>query len=332
MSIEVPAFVDAHVHLDKAFHLEVIDAPIRDVHDAIRVTAALQRAGSAGDPRAAADRLLGEMVRHGTTAARVHVEVNAMVGTDAVRWHRVLAEKWADDIDLQLVAFPQLGWDGELMEEAMRLGCDVVGGCPYADDDQAAHVRQVFDLAERLDRPVDLHVDFTDDPDVHHVDEVIAETVRCGWAGRVAVGHVTSLAAMAPEARAARLRALAAAGVAVVILPATDLFLNGAMAPFNELVAAGVDVAIASNNVQNAFTPFGRADLLQLAWLTAVTQRADPCALLDAITTVPARILGLGERADRVVLDTDVPAEVVAGPARVTGRRRRPRTPPTAAR
>ena len=75
MTMEVPAFVDAHVHLDKAFHLDAIDEPIRDVHDAIRVTAELQRTGRTGDPRPAAERLLGELVRHGTTAARVRAFV-----------------------------------------------------------------------------------------------------------------------------------------------------------------------------------------------------------------------------------------------------------------
>ena len=337
--VVTPSFVDAHVHLDKAFHLQALvgaEARFDGVEDAIAVTAALQRDGRTGDQVAAAERVLGSMVAHGTTAARVHVEIGPALGTEPVAWHLALKEAWADRIHLQLVAFPQHGLAGDttLLAEAMRLGCEVVGGCPYADVDQAAHVHDVFALADGLGAPLDLHVDFCDDPTAHHVDDVVAEAAARGWTGRVVVGHVTSLAAMAVAERRQRVAALAAAGVALITLPATDAFLGGridghrAVAPYAELVAGGVDVAVATNNTQNAFTPFGRGDLLQTAWLAAVLGHVAPgaghAALLRSITEVPAAVLGLGQwdarpgaAADLVVHDTVEPAEVVAGPARV---------------
>jgi cytosine deaminase len=340
--VVVPGFVDAHVHLDKAFHLDAITArgvTIAGVSDAIGVTSVLQRDQEPGENRANAEALLARMVRHGTTAARVHVEVNPEHGAEPVRWHTALARRWFDRIELQLVAFPQQGLLHEpgllaALEEAMRLGCTVVGACPYSDEDQVAHVRAVFDLAARYEAPVDLHLDFSDDPSMHVVDDVVAETEARGWQGRVVVGHVTSLAAMTVDAVDRRAASLAAARIGVVALPVTDVFLGGrstghrALAPLAHLRAKGVVVAIATNNTQNAFTPFGTGSLLQTAWLAGVIGHAAPgsdhVALLEMITRAPAAVMGLdrvgtdpGCRADLVVLDTERPSEVVAAPAAV---------------
>jgi cytosine deaminase len=340
--VAIPGLVDAHVHLDKAFHLDAIEtsgSSVGSVQQAIAVTASVQQTMTEASARAAAERLLASMVRHGTTAARVHVEIGPSLGAGPVRWHRRLQEDWSDRIRLQLVAFPQLGLLREpglpaLLEEAMALGGRVVGAGPPADDDQEEHIRVAFGLADRLDAPIDLHLDFTDDPAVHFIDAVAAAAAERGWRRRVVVGHVTSLAAMDPEAFGRRAAALAAAEVGVVSLPVTDLFLGGrdtghrAVAPLRALRAAGVTVAIATNNTQNAFTPFGKGSLLQTAWLAGVVDHigpgADRRALLDMVTTAPAELLGItdhgiagGRRADVVVLDTDSVADVVAGPADV---------------
>jgi len=327
--VVLPGLVDAHVHLDKAFHLDAIDRPIRSVHDAIACTADVQRRLGPEVLRPNAERLLQQMVRHGTTAARVHVELTPALGIDAVRWHREVAAEWADRITLQLVAFPQHGLfhDGSLLpllDEALDAGCTVLGACPYSDDDQLAHIAHVFEVAARRKVPLDFHIDFTSDRDVHFVDDVVHLASLPGWRHRVAVGHVTSLASMDDDARGSRAHALAEAGVSLISLPATDTFLERQLAPIEELAAAGVTVAVATNNVQNAFTPFGRGDLLQMAWLAGIVGRVDHRVLLSMVTSAPARILGLtghgldeGCRADVVVLDTDRVVDAVAGPARV---------------
>ena len=158
-----------------------------------------------------------------------------------------------------------------------------------------------------------------------------------GWQGRVAIGHLTELAAPDEAGRGDHAR-LQAAGIAVITLPATDLYLMGRgdrvnvrarPHPGQRLLAAGVTVAAATNNVQNAFTPVGNADPLLLTYLLVVGAHmggeADMAAALDLVTTAPARILGRpmhgpvsGARADLVVLDATTLAEVVGGvPARV---------------
>jgi len=340
----LPGLVDAHVHLDKAYQLEALAAigmPLGALPQALAATSAVHRSLTDDERGAAAERLLSRMVRHGTTAARVHVELGG-TGSDEVRWHVELARAWSDRITLQLVAFPQHGLFRDppasaAVAAALEHGCTVVGGCPYADEDQGRHVRHVLDLAATRGLRADFHVDFTDDPGVHDVDLIIAEANSRGLGKRAAVGHVTSLAAMAPADVERRAAALQSSGIGLISLPATDLFLSGrgadrdrprGLAPLGQLIGAGVTVAVATNNVCNAFTPYGDGSLLQIAWLAGLVAQLGPGpghrALLAAITTNPARMLGLdgygiavGSWADLVVVDTDRPELAVAGPADV---------------
>lgn len=321
----LPGFVDAHVHLDKAF-VDVgdgLDGPA-DLEEAIELIAARRATGSLASVRRDAERALDLLVGHGVVAARVHVEVDPTVGLDLVTMHQSLAAE-TSACALQLVGFPQRGLSTEaarsLLAAAMKEGLDAVGGCPYADDDPAAHLDAVFALAERHDVPIDLHLDLGDDPDASLIDLVVERTLAHGIPGRVVVGHMTTLAAMDPGRRHAALDAMATAGIALVVLPVTDLHLAGrgrpatrSVAPVAEAAAAGVTVAVANNNVANPFAPFGNGNVLQAAWLAGICERATESThsriLLDAITDNPRRILGLpphrvepGADADLVVVE-----------------------------
>jgi cytosine deaminase len=190
----------------------------------------------------------------------------------------------------------------------------------------------VFRLAQEFDVDADFHADFFDEPDHLHIREIAAETVRRGWQGRVAVGHLTELAALPPSEQDAIIADIVAAGIGVISLPATDLYLMGrhdarnvrrGLTPIRRLLAAGVPVALASNNIRNPFTPVGTADLSHLAFLTAVAAHMGTPAqmreLVASLTTHPARILRLrdygldaGCRADLVVWECERPEDVVA--------------------
>jgi cytosine deaminase len=189
------------------------------------------------------------------------------------------------------------------------------------------------------------------------VEVIIDRTERHGWQGRVAVGHLTELAAYDESEQGRVAERLRAAGIGVITLPATDLYLMGrrdarnvrrGLAPVKRLRAAGVTVAAATNNVQNAFTPVGNADPLLLTYLLVVGAHMgadiDMAAALEMVTVAPARILGrldhglvVGCRADLVVLEASTLAEAVGGlPARVLvvkdGRVTVPAEPATALR
>jgi cytosine deaminase len=273
---------------------------------------------------------------------RGHVEVDPVVGLRGLEAVIPLQAEYADRLDLQLCAFAQEGilhapGTEALLREALQAGADVIGGCPYNDTDGEAHIERVFALAREFDRDVDFHADFADEPVHRHVEAIIDRTERYAWHRRVAVGHLTELAAC-DEAEQARIAArLRDAGIGVITLPATDLYLMGrrdgrnvrrGLTPVKRLWAAGVTVAAATNNVQNAFTPVGNADPLLLTYLLVVGAHmgaeADMATALDMVTLAPAWILGrldhglgIGCRADLVVLEASTLAEAIGGlPAR----------------
>src|SRR5437879_498451 len=168
------------------------------------------------------------------------------------------------------------------------------------------HIEIVFALAREFGVDADFHVDFTDEPEHLHVREIVRQTVRAGWQGRVAVGHLTELAALPAVEQEALIAELAAARIGVISLPLTDLYLMGrrdernvrrGLTPIRRLLEAGIPVALASNNIRNPFTPIGTADPAHLTFVAAVAAHMGTRDLMRdlvaAITHHPARILNL---------------------------------------
>ena len=323
-----PGLVESHIHLDKALLSDRVSATAGTLAEALALTAQAKQAFTVDDIRARARRVLDLAVRAGTTAMRTYVEVDPIVGLNGMEAIMPLREEYAPALDLQICAFAQEGivkapgTEG-LLRRALTMGADLVGGCPYNDSDGLEHIRIVFALATAFGVDADFHADFSDEPDHLHVRDIAAHAVRAGWQGRVTVGHLSELAAV-PQFRQDEIIAeITGAGLGVVCLPATDLYLMGrgdemnmrrGLTPVRRLLAAGVPVALSSNNIRNPFTPVGTADLAHMAFITAVAAHmgtpADLRALLDTITVHPARMLrrtdhGLtpGSRADLVVWD-----------------------------
>jgi cytosine/creatinine deaminase len=272
--------------------------------------------------------VLEHAIVHGTTRMRTHVEIDPRIGLRGFEAVKALKRDYAWALDLSLCVFPQEGLTNdpgseELLIQALRNGGDVIGGCPYTDTDPKAHLARIFDLAQEFDVDVDLHLDFDLDPSWSHLDEVCRQTEQRGYQGRVAIGHVTKLSALPPERLKPVIERLVQTGVAVTVLPATDLYLMGRGATHNvprgltaahKLVASGVLCSVATNNLLNPFTPFGDASLLRMANFYANVAHAtvgefDTC--LDLVTELPARLMNLrdygivvGHPADLVVLDT----------------------------
>jgi cytosine deaminase len=332
--------VDAHIHLDKALLNSRAPSLEGNLAEAIRVTGVAKRGFTVQDIRARARAVLDLAVRSGTTAMRSHVEVDPIVGLMGLEALRPLRDEYAPALELQLCAFAQEGiirarGTEALLARALRDGADLVGGCPYNDTDPRAHVDTVFRLAREFGVDADFHADFFDEPDHLHVRYICEQTVRFGWEGRVAVGHLTELAALAPAEQDTVIAELRAARVGVILLPATDLYLMGrrdernprrGLAPAKRLLAAGVPVAAATNNVRNAFTPVGNADLALMGVLLVVGAhmgaRAELGQTLAMLTTEPAHILrigghglDLGNRGDLVVWEAAGLDEALGAPA-----------------
>jgi cytosine deaminase len=335
--VVIPGLVESHFHLDKALLGAGAPATAGTVEGAIRATAEAKRRFTVEDIAGRARRALEMAIRHGTTAMRTHVEVDPIVGLKGMEALLPLQREFAWAIDLQICVFPQEGifkapGTEALMREALAMGGQAVGGVPYNDLDPLDHIQLVFDLAREFDRDVDFHLDFADEPEHLHIRQVVAETIARGWQGRVVAGHMTELAALDADVLEPLAARIAAAGISVLVLPATDLYLMGrrdvknvrrGVAPLRPLLAAGVNVAVSTNNVQNPFTPFGDADLLRMANLLAnachLGTVEDLCLALRLATEGGARALRLpdfglveGARADLVLLDCHEPAAAVA--------------------
>lgn len=336
-----PGLVESHIHLDKSRILDRCSvAPDRGRDHMARV-AAVKAAFTVEDVHARAKATLEDCIRHGTTLIRTQVEVDPNVGLRGFEALRRLAEDYRWAVDMEICVFAQEGWTGipeadANVVRALRSGAAVVGGAPGYDSDPAGQIERIFELAREFDVDVDIHLDVgpaTDDLDIHQVCDL---TEQYGWGGRVAIGHGAKYSYLPPD----RLRDLGTrlcdAGVAVTVLPATDLFVMGrdqdhgvirGVADAHALMQCGVNCALSSNNILNPFTPFGDGSLTRMANLYAnVVQRGATAELAECfamITQRAARLmrrndygLAVGKPADLAVWDARTPAEAVATVAR----------------
>lgn len=332
----VPGLVETHLHLDKACLIGRCGCG-SGVQEAIAAVAEAKREFTEEDVYERASRALERAIMQGTTRIRTHVEVDPRIGLTSFRALKRLRDDYAWAVDIELCAFPQEGLLDdpgceEVLIQALEEGADLVGGVPYVDRDENGQIARIFALARRYDVDIDLHLDFDLDPSNASLFEVCRMAEASGWQGRVAIGHVTKLSAMPPKAFGAAARRLAEAGVAVTVLPATDLFLTGresqhdiprGVTHAHRLAAFDVTCSVSTNNVLNPFTPYGDCSLIRMANLYAnvaqVSGEADLATCLDFVTASSARLMrrddyGIapGLPADMTVLDASSASEAVA--------------------
>ena len=325
-----PPFVDAHFHMDSTLSyglprinqsgtlLEGI-ALWGELKPTLTQDAIVERA------LAYCDWAVGK----GLLAIRSHVDVcdPRLLAVEALLQVR---ERVKPYLDLQLVAFPQ---DGvlrspgalALLKRALDLGVDVVGGIPHFErtmGEGAESVRLLCELAAERGLRVDMHCDETDDPLSRHIETLSFHTQRLGLQGRVAGSHLTSMHSMDNYYVSKLLPLIAEAGVAAIANPLINITLQGrhdtypkrrGMTRVPELLAAGVPVAFGHDCVMDPWYSLGSGDMLEVAHMglhvAQMTSQAAMRQCFDAVTTTPARILGLegygldvGCRADLVLL------------------------------
>ena len=327
----IPGLVESHIHLDKALIADRLPNKSGTLSEAIEVTGKLKPTFTKEDVEERAKRALMLLVKNGTTHIRAHSEFDPSQGFTGFETVMKLKNEFKHVIDIQVVAFPQEGifkaqGTEEMMYKAMDMGADVVGGIPYNDSPAKEHIDLVFEIAKKYDKPIDFHQDFKDDANGITIEYVCEKTIKEGFVGRVSVGHLTSLGALPKDKLNPIIEHISKAGINVMSLPATDLHLGGrkdeynvrrAVTPVRALRNGGVNVCLATNNIRNAFTPYGNGDLMQIAMLAIPVSHLggadDLPTVLPMITSNPAKALGLkgygievGKNADLVLLDTKV--------------------------
>lgn len=339
----IPGLIEPHLHLDKALLHRRLPSTLGTLEEAIRVTGILKSKQERNDVLDRSRQVLDMAILNGTVAIRAHPDVDLIQGLIGVETLLELREEYKSLLDLQIVAFPQEGilrsqGTYDLMEEAVGMGADVVGGCPYSEvswDDARRHIDMVFDMALKHDASVDMHADFSDgatDKRFTCTAYIAQKTMESGYRGRVTLGHVTSLGSLATDELKPVTDLLLKADISIVTLPATDLYLGGrkdernqrrGLAPVRALHNAGVNVTYSSNNIRNAFTPFGKADMLvignMLAHVAQFGTPEDQLSILGMATKNAARAIGIqenygiavGKQADLVVMDTCHVADVL---------------------
>jgi cytosine deaminase len=312
----LPGFIDGHVHLDKVLIRDELREHDGTLRGAIESIHERKRRYTVDDVRRRARSVIEDSVRLGTTRLRSHVDVDTIGGLVPLEGVMAAAKDCADIAEVRTIAFPQEGLlrnpgAYDLMEAALEAGADVVGGMPHWEPDEDAqreHVRLCFELAERFDRDVDMHVDETDDGEIRTLEMVADEALRRGYTGRVCAGHVCSLAA-ADQAYADRvIEKCARAGISIAANPVTNLVLQGrgdrglirrGTTRIAELRAAGVNVLFGQDCVKDGFYPFGRGSMLEVALISAhaahLTNEADLAFALKAVTDAPATAMRVAD-------------------------------------
>ena len=337
----VPGLIDAHQHLDKTRTLRSVPNPEGTLLGAIKAFSRYAATMSADDIAARAERTVDACLERGTVAIRTHANVDPECLLRGVEALVGLRERVRERMRIQVVAFLTAGGTKagaparDWLEEAVRLGADVVGLNPNHADQPLEILDMVFEVAGRHGKPIDLHLDEHLDAERTYFLAVAERTKAHAMAGKVVASHSSALSALDQPQAARVIEALAKAGVGVVTLPAANLFLQGRsatkLAPrgltrVTELQKAGITVAAASDNIQDPFVPPGSGDLLEIArWalLAGHLGSNDLERAFEMITTAPARLMGLdadygvrpGARADLLIAAAeDAPDLVASGP------------------
>lgn len=312
------SFVEPHAHLDKALTASLVPNLTGDLAGAVAAMETLRPATARADIIARAEAALRIHLAFGTTHIRTHVNVLTGVGLEGLDALIEVRERWRGVVDLQLVALVN-DTAGPLLRAALREGADVAGGCPHMEDDPDRAVAACLDAAGEAGVPIDLHTDETLSPDALSLVTMADLVSRTGFPHAVTASHCVSLS-MQPLARQEEIaEQVAAAGIAVVALPQTNLFLQGRGHPVATprgltavaaLLRAGATVAAGGDNLRDPFHLVGRGDALEVAALMVIAGHLDPARALHTVTEAPRAALGL----PTVDLSPGAPADLVAIP------------------
>jgi cytosine deaminase len=259
-------------------------------------------------------------IKYGNTHIRAFADTDTKAKLEGVKALIKAREEFKDAVEIQVVAFPQDGvvrdpGAEDYIREAMELGADVVGGIPwieYTDEDSQKHIDLMFNLAKKYNKDVSMLIDDAGDPGLRTLEMLAVKTIKENWEGRVMVHHARAMQ-LYPEPYFRKIVALLKrAKIGVVSDPQTGPL----HARVRDLYDEGVGIALGQDDIADAYYPFGRNNMLEVAFLTAhllwMTTFKEMEILYDLITTKAAQAMAIkdfelkeGNKANLVVLNAE---------------------------
>lgn len=337
----LPGFVNVHTHLDKADLLSRMKPNQygKTLEENREILKKLKAGYSEREIIKRAGNVLNELIAQGCTAVRTQVDVDPTAGLTAINALLKLREEYSDLVELQLCAFPQEGILSEekqnLLEKALEKGVDLLGGLPLVEKTEAErkkHVDLLFELARKHDKDLEIQIDESNNPGDFMLPYLIEKTLDEKYVGRVSATHCISLSRVDDLAAVKTIQGLKKAGINVIVTPSANLitrFSQQSGRPGNsitrvrELIEAGVNVAIGTDNIRDIFYPLGNGSLLRemhvLASATRMTGVGDVDRIFEMASVNGAKIMGLdygvevGRQADLVVCNGTSLRDVLNG-------------------
>ena len=323
------SFVNGHLHLCKVYTLEMVGQDALSSYHGGSMGGAMTAIEQASRVKDHYDeKWIIENVRkacrlaqkYGNTHIRAFADTDTKAKLEGIKALLKAREEFKDTVDLQVVAFPQDGvvrdpGADEYIRSALELGADVVGGIPwieYTDADMQEHIDSMFALAREFDKDVSMLIDDAGDPGLRSLEMLAVKTIKEGWQGRVTAQHCRAMAMYQEPYFRKVLALLQKAKIGLVSDPHTGPL----HARVRDLYDAGVAVALGQDDIADAYYPFGRNNMLEIAFLAVhllwMTTFSDMEILYDLITTNAAKAMGIkghvlepGGNADLVVLNAE---------------------------
>jgi cytosine/creatinine deaminase len=342
-NLVTPSYVNPHLHLCKVWTLAMMSeaaleayhgAGMSEARRAIDLAAAVKANYDASWIIPNARRAVALAALHGNLHIRAFADVDTKARLEGVKALLAIREEFCGIVDIQVVAFAQDGIVREpgadlLMREAMAMGADVVGGIPWIEPtaaDAQTHIEFCFDLAAEFNADISMLLDDVGNADMKTLEAMARASLARGFAGRALAHHCRAMALYPKTYLGELIELLRRARISIVSDPHTGPL----HAPVKELLREGVNVCLGQDDISDAYYPFGRNNMPEVAFLAAhllwMTKEREIDTLYEMITTRGAIAMNLagygleaGCTANLVVLDHPDVAEAL-----------RFHTPPTA--
>jgi cytosine deaminase len=326
-NLVTPCYVNPHLHLCKVWTLLMLSEAALDAYHGDGMSAAAKAIDLAAAVKANYDaswivpnarRAVALAALHGNLHIRAFADVDTKARLEGVKALIAVREEFRGLVDLQVVAFAQDGIVREpgadaLMREAMAMGADVVGGIPWIEAtaaDAQAHIEFCFDLAAEFDADVSMLLDDVGNPDMKTLEAMARQVLARGYQGRALAHHCRAMALYGEPYFGELTLLLRQARISIVSDPHTGP-LHARVKP---LLADGVNVCLGQDDISDAYYPFGRNNMLEVAFLAShllwMTKAQEMETLYEMITTRGAKAMNLkgyglevGCAANLVVLD-----------------------------